>query len=488
MSAALVLLIFAAGCSSSVNDISADSESISGSEEASGEPGIYINGNRIDLTEDGGSIDLDLLSVEDGITVSAVKEGEEEISVNGEEYTDPVTLDVSAITRDETIDIEITDDTGTVDYTINLMPSSFLDYTTEGESQTAGDYYLTTYDEEVNYIFKLDNQGNLIFYKETGENALDFRKQYNSDGEVRYTYLQYLENSFCGIGGINPGCVVIMDENYDVIEEVYYQTSDGEEIMIDPHGFIYIDDGHYILAAYEDIVVEEIPEDLGAQDDSAYLAVLYIQEIQDGEVIWEFCSQDYEKFFSATTAVTWETSMEECSDYMHFNSMYIDNDDNLLISCRNINSIIKVSRQTGELIWVLGGSEDEFGLTEDQIFSRQHSIIVTDDGSYMLFNNANEEVEAGKTEVSSIIKLKVDEETMTVTEYSKTDTEFFSNYMGAIRELDSENGIYLYSAGGDYTGGIPEYSMIEYSETEGYLFTFRFNEGNRRLYCANKCE
>ena len=426
--------------------------------------------------------------MEDGITVSAVKEGEEEISVNGEEYTDPVTLDVSAITRDETIDIEITDDTGTVDYTINLMPSSFLDYTTEGESQTAGDYYLTTYDEEVNYIFKLDNQGNLIFYKETGENALDFRKQYNSEGEVRYTYLQYLENSFCGIGGINPGCVVIMDENYDVIEEVYYQTSDGEEIMIDPHGFIYIDDGHYILAAYEDIVVEEIPEELGAQDDSAYLAVLYIQEIQDGEVLWEFCSQDYEKFLSATTAVAWETSMEECSDYMHFNSMYIDNDANLLISCRNINSIIKVSRQTGELIWILGGSEDEFGLTEDQIFSRQHSIIVTDDGSYMLFNNANEEVEAGKTEVSSIIKLKVDEETMTVTEYSKTDTEFFSNYMGAIRELDSENGIYLYSAGGDYTGGIPEYSMIEYSETEGYLFTFRFNEGNRRLYCANKCE
>ena len=488
MSAALVLLIFAAGCSSSDSDISADSESISGSEETSEEPGIYINGNRIDLTEDGGSIDLDLLSVEDGITVSAVKEGEEEISVNGEEYTDPVTLDVSAITRDETIDIEITDDTGTVDYTINLMPSSFLDYTTEGESQTAGDYYLTTYDEEVNYIFKLDNQGNLIFYKETGENALDFRKQYNSEGEVRYTYLQYLENSFCGIGGINPGCVVIMDENYDVIEEVYYQTSDGEEIMIDPHGFIYIDDGHYILAAYEDIVVEEIPEELGAQDDSAYLAVLYIQEIQDGEVLWEFCSQDYEKFLSATTAVTWETSMEECSDYMHFNSMYIDNDDNLLISCRNINSIIKVSRQTGELIWILGGSEDEFGLTEDQVFSRQHSIIVTDDGSYMLFNNANEEVEAGKTEVSSIIKLKVDEETMTVTEYSKTDTEFFSNYMGAIRELDSENGIYLYSAGGDYTGGIPEYSMIEYSETEGYLFTFRFNEGNRRLYCANKCE
>ena len=168
--------------------------------------------------------------------------------------------------------------------------------------------------------------------------------------------------------------------------------------------------------------------------------------------------------------------------------MYIDNDDNLLVSCRNINSIIKVSRQTGDLVWILGGTEDEFGLTKDQLFSKQHSIIVCDDGSYMLFNNANDEVDDGDAEVSSIIRLKADEETMTITEYSKTDTEFFSNYMGAIRELDSVNGIYLYSAGGDYMGGIPEYSMIEYSETEGNLFTFRFNDGNRRLYCANKCE
>lgn len=30
--------------------------------------------------------------------------------------------------------------------------------------------------------------------------------------------------------------------------------------------------------------------------------------------------------------------------------------------------------------------------------------------------------------------------------------------------------------------------MIEYSETEGALFKFRFNGGNRKLYCANKCE
>lgn len=516
--AALSLSIFAAGCSSSASESSQDSsetsavsdtddtsessETLNSAEstsETSGlsdsaseqspeteEAGIYINGRIVDLSEEG-DVNLDLLSVEEGITVTVVYENDEQVYINGEEYTDSIELDVSAITRDEVIEVEIADGEETSDYTINLMPSTFGDFTTEGESQTEGDYYLSTYDEDVNYIFKLDNEGNLIFYKETDDNALDFRKQYNSSGEVRYTYLQYMENSFCGIGGINPGCVVVMDEDYNVIDELYYQTSDGEDALVDPHGFIYIDDGHYILTSYEDVVVEDIPEDLEAEDDSAYLAVLYVQEVQDGEVLWEFCSQDYETFLYATTTVTWDESTEECYDYMHFNSMYIDNDDNLLISCRNINSIIKVSRETGDLIWILGGSEDEFGLTDDQLFSKQHSIIVIDDGSYMLFNNANDAVNEGTDEVSSIIKLKVDEETMTVTEYEKTDTEFYSNYMGAIRELDSENGIYLYSVGGNYNDEVPEYSMIEYSETEGNLFTFRFDDGYRRLYCANKC-
>ncbi len=454
--------------------------------QTSGETTLYLNGQPLTLTE-GEAIDLDLLSVENGITVTASKAGNETITVNGTELEDSLYLDITAITRDETIELTISDGDSAGTYTVNLMPSTLGDYTTTGESQTDGDFYLSTYDEEVNYIFKLDNSGDLIFYKETGDNALDFRKVYNSDGEVRYTYLQYLENSFCGISGINPGCVVVMDEAYNVIDELYYQTSDGEERMVDPHGFIYLDDGHYILTSYEDVVVEDIPEDLAADGNSAYLAVLYVQEVKDGEVLWEFCSQDYEQFLYATTEVTWAESNDACYDYMHFNSMYIDNDDDLLISCRNINSILKLSRETGELIWILGGTEDEFGLTDDQLFSKQHSIIVTEDGSYMIFNNANDQVAAGSTDSSSVVRFRVDEDTMTVTEYEKYETGFYSNYMGAIRELDSDAGIYLWSVGGSYTGAIPEYSMVEYSETDGILFTFRFDEGYCRLYCANKC-
>ena len=451
------------------------------------EPEIYFNGKPLVLSDEG-NIDLDLLSVENGITVSVESDDLHTVTVNGKIVDDGVFIDVYSITRDGVVEIEITDENGTEDYTVNLMPSTFKDYTTEGVSTTAGDYYMSTYDEQTNYIFKLNNSGELIFYKKTDDNALDFRKEYNSDGEVRYTYMPYLEATFCGISGINPGCVVVMDADYNVIDEIYYQKQDGSEMKIDPHGFIYIDDGHYILTGYEDDVVNDIPEELGASYNTAYLAVLYIQEIKDGEVVWEFCSKDYPEFLYATTDVTWASSNDACYDYVHFNSMYIDGDDNLLVSCRNINSILKISREDGSLMWTLGGKNDEFGLTDEQIFSKQHSIIVTEDGSYMLFNNANDEVASGDAEYSSIIRLKVDEQSKTVTEYTEYETGFFSNYMGAIRQIDADNSIYLWSVGGNYLGLVPEYSMIEYSETDGEIFKFRFNDGQRRLYCANKCE
>ena len=387
------------------------------------------------------------------------------------------------------------------------MPSKFPDYTTEGESATDGDYYLSTYDMGVSYIFKLSSKGELIFYKsvtKAGENgariytnALDFTKQYTSDGSVRYTYMPYLEGAFADgdCAGINPGCVVVMDENYQVIEELYYKGDDGEDIMIDPHGFIWLDEDHYILTAYKQMTVD-VPEDLGATDNKADLAVLFIQEIKDGEVLWEFNSADYDQFLYESNSVTWEKSMERCYDYVHFNYMDIDKDGNLLVSCRHLDAILKISREDGKLLWQLGGDYDEFGLTEKQKFSYQHSIIVAENGDYMLFDNANTAVDSKMADYSSVVRMSVDEKTKTVTAFERHNVlDFYSIYMGAIRELDAKEGIFLYSVGGNYLTdkkNPPQWSMIEYTlDAEGkveHIFKFRFNEGYRRLYCSNKCK
>ena len=125
----------------------------------------------------------------------------------------------------------------------------------------------------------------------------------------------------------------------------------------------------------------------------------------------------------------------------------------------------------------------------------QHSIIMTESGGSMLFDNADAANWAGEADTSSVIRLTVDEENMTVTDFVRYSVlDYFSNYMGAIRELDAENSVYLWSVGENYSidsDTPPEWSMIEYTETDGdvsYHFCFRFDEGTRRLYCSNKCE
>lgn len=476
-------------------------------EEPLTEPGYYINRRPVIFAEEGDT-DLDLLTVEKGLKVNVVPFGDETVTVNGEAVDYELAIDCSEIKAGDKIEFAITENGETVTHTVNLYPSTFPAFTTEGESKVPGDFYLGTYDLKTNYVFKLNSKGGLIFYMKTTKldkdgnevtaNGLDFCKRYNSKGEVRYTYCPYLEDSFANgdCVGINPGCVRVYDKNYDLIDEVYYTCEDGEQIKIDPHGFVWIDDGHYLLAAYKQEIID-VPEDLGvdAQDGKANLAVLYIEEVKDGEVLWEFRSADHDSFLVETPAIRWETSAERCSDYMHYNHMDIDKDGNVLVSCRQQSSILKLSREDGSIIWKLGGMGDEFSLTEDQLFSNQHSIIVTEDGSYMLFDNANATVNSGRAQYSSVERFKVDEEARTVTEYTRyTVVDFFSNFMGAIRELDGEKSVYLWSVGGNIPNDAenpPAWSMVEYTEVDGkaeYNFSFKYDEGMGRLYSSNKCE
>ena len=54
------------------------------------------------------------------------------------------------------------------------------------------------------------------------------------------------------------------------------------------------------------------------------------------------------------------TSPSTPYDYFHINSVNLDTDGNLLISGRRTSTVYKVDRQTGNVIWRLGGKESDF--------------------------------------------------------------------------------------------------------------------------------
>jgi hypothetical protein len=81
----------------------------------------------------------------------------------------------------------------------------------------------------------------------------------------------------------------------------------------------------------------------------------------------------------------------------------VDEDGDLLASFRHLDAVLKISRATGAIRWILGGRCDQFGLTAEQRFSHQHHPRRTADGRLSLFDNGN------ATGLSRALLLNLDE-------------------------------------------------------------------------------
>lgn len=78
-------------------------------------------------------------------------------------------------------------------------------------------------------------------------------------------------------------------------------------------------------------------------------------------------------------------------DYVHMNSLEFDGDGNLLASSRHLSEITKIDRRTGDILWRLGGVNDDFRWTNDEHrISYQHTIQTLPGGRYLIFDNGNQ--------------------------------------------------------------------------------------------------
>lgn len=93
---------------------------------------------------------------------------------------------------------------------------------------------------------------------------------------------------------------------------------------------------------------------------------------------------------------------EPTRDWSHGNAVIHDtSDDSIIVSFRHQDAVIKFSRQTGELIWILGPHEnwdpEIFGkylltpLSNHEFFFQyhQHAPDITDQGTFLIYDNGN---------------------------------------------------------------------------------------------------
>ncbi len=221
------------------------------------------------------------------------------------------------------------------------------------------------------YLMIIDNDGIPIYYVRDTSPKFDFKKQFNG----LLTFWDHNSQKFFE-----------MDSAYKIIDS--YQCGNGYHT--DAHELLVFPNGHSYLMSYDPQIVR-MDTIVQGGDTAAIVYGLVVQELDaQKNVIFQWRSWDH---FQITDA-TYDIDLTQHSiDYVHGNSIEVDHDGNLLISCRNMDEITKIDGQTGDIIWRLGGAQAEnnqFQFINDPItFSHQHDIRRLPNGNITLFDNGN---------------------------------------------------------------------------------------------------
>ena len=129
-------------------------------------------------------------------------------------------------------------------------------------------------------------------------------------------------------------------------------------------------------------------------------------------------------------------------DYVHGNAIELDSDGNWLVSSRHMDEITKIDRTTGDIVWRLGGKNNEFTLLGDTLwFSHQHAIRRIANGHVTLFDNGN-----GHTPpFSRAVEYELDEQARSarlVWQYRNTP-DTYGSAMGYVQRESAEPGTHV---------------------------------------------
>ncbi|MDP2842904.1 MAG: arylsulfotransferase family protein, partial [Acetobacterium sp.] len=268
---------------------------------------------------------------------------------------------------------------------------------------------------------ELNKQGDVVFYiakapeASNGESYRDFKKHVFENGTVRYSY-QRVNGDSNGIG-FAPGERIILDDQYREIDTITLIQSELAKAgdLVDGRDFILIEDNHYIVEASQLVLVQNVPEALGANTMGSKVIRTLIQEVKDDQVVFEFTTDSHPEFYGLSVSDNdYSNTTSQSPDYSGFNRMIIDPaDQNLIVSFGNMNTIMKIDRETKAVIWKLSGNGDQFGMSPEQKTSGQTDLDITAEGYLTVFDNA---LSTGQTR---ILKIKLDEVNKKILDYQE---------------------------------------------------------------------
>ncbi len=295
-----------------------------------------------------------------------------------------------------------------------LFESSILE-----ESVGPGRLFLTTWNGPPYYILILENDGTPYFYRRVRGNAWEFKLLPNGQLVTRMT------SGSWGYG--------LMDSTYNVVSVLDPANGYG----LNGHDIYMTEDEHYflIVTGFRTVDMSQI---IPGGHPEATVIDNHIQEFdENGNLVFEWLSNEHLNVEDSHGDLTLDRI-----DYVHMNSVAVDYDGHIIASCRRQDTVIKIDRQTGEIIWFLGGVNNDFEFVNDEYgISRQHHArpVPGQPDQYTIFDNFNDI----SPRFSRGVEYHLDSESMQATlvwEYRHTP-DLYAPRMGSLQRLSNGNSL-----------------------------------------------
>jgi hypothetical protein len=182
------------------------------------------------------------------------------------------------------------------------------------------------------------------------------------------------------VAGHGLGEYVIFDDSYREITRVQAgngQRGDLHEFSITPHDTA-------LLTAYLATQTDLSPIG-GPEDGVVWEGIAQELDIETKEVLFEWRSLDHVGVEESYRKPPQDPKTP--LDYFHVNSIEVDFDGDFLISAKGTSAVYKVDRESGEILWRLGGKESDFEMGPGTRTVSQHDARRREDGTITIFDN-----------------------------------------------------------------------------------------------------
>ncbi|MGO9178698.1 MAG: arylsulfotransferase family protein [Candidatus Limnocylindrales bacterium] len=245
----------------------------------------------------------------------------------------------------------------------------------------------------------LDNAGEPVWMLSVpGKSVTDFRVA-TYRGQPVLVWWEGSTNA-----GIGSGECVIADTSYREIARVQAasgRTIDLHEFQITPQGSAFFFADAAVPAA---LVVGSAAASSAVPAQVMDCAIQEV-DIASGALLWEWHGVDHIALDESVVQPT----KGDIYDSVHLNSIEVESDGTLLVSARNTSTIYKIDRQSGEIVWRLGGRHSDFSMGPGARFGYQHDARRQANGTLSLFDD-----ETPPTPARGLV-LRIDERAHTAT-------------------------------------------------------------------------